>query len=309
MADMSPITSHEAEAFAAKFTGWTQQLTDRERVMLMTAIDASRDEGIGAVPARDYVPMVGPVIAAVLAQVAAVIVMLDQVDAKGLEDQAAAKEREAGVKEMGQHLGLQSTDREITSSRRGRDLGLPEDDLNRRGGRRGWDGPPDAERRRRGRVIVMKKHRVLFVCTHNSARSQMAEGMLRAWGGDRFEVASAGTEVSRVRSEAIAVMTDMGIDISRHHSKSVTEFLGQPWDWVITVCDQARESCPVFPGADRTAHWGFDDPSAAEGTEEERLAVFGGVAREIAIRIRQFIAITAILDAHAGQPETGLPTR
>ncbi len=154
----------------------------------------------------------------------------------------------------------------------------------------------------------MKKQRVLFVCTHNSARSQMAEGMLRAWAGDRFEVASAGTEVTRVRPEAIAVMTDMGIDISGHSSKSVTEFLGQPWDWVITVCDQARESCPVFPGAGRTAHWGFDDPSAAEGTEEERLAVFDRVAQEIAYRIRQFMAITDRLDAEARHQATRLTT-
>jgi len=130
----------------------------------------------------------------------------------------------------------------------------------------------------------------------------MAEGMLRAWGGDRFEVASAGTEVTRVRSEAIAVMAEMGIDISSHHSKSVTEFVGQSWDWVITVCDQARDSCPVLPGADRTVHWGFEDPSAAEGTEDQRLAVFGRVAQEIATRIRQFIAITELLEAHAGQP-------
>jgi arsenate reductase len=154
----------------------------------------------------------------------------------------------------------------------------------------------------------MKKQRVLFVCTHNSARSQMAEGMLRAWDGNRFEVASAGTEVTPVRPEAIAVLSGMGIDISGHRSKSVTEFLGQPWDWVITVCDQARESCPVFPGADRTAHWGFDDPSAAEGTEEERLAVFGRVAQEIAVRIRQFIAIVDRLDGQARHQATELPT-
>ena len=92
--------------------------------------------------------------------------------------------------------------------------------------------------------------RVLFVCTHNSARSQMAEGMVRAWGGDRFEAFSAGTEASHVRPEAIAVMREIGIDISGHTSKTILPFLGEAFAWVITVCDAAKESCPVIPGAD-----------------------------------------------------------
>lgn len=128
MADMSPITNDEAEAFAAKLAGWTQQLTDRERVMLGTAIAAIRNEPIGAFPETAFHP-VGPVIAATLAAVAAVIVMIGQIEAKALEDQAAAKEREAGLHDAAsQQLGRVSPDRGIQSARRGRDLGLPDDD-------------------------------------------------------------------------------------------------------------------------------------------------------------------------------------
>jgi arsenate reductase len=127
---------------------------------------------------------------------------------------------------------------------------------------------------------------VLFVCTHNSARSQMAEGMLRAWGAGRFEVESAGTEATPVRPEAIAVMAEIGIDIAGQESKTLERFLGRPFDRVITVCDDAREACPVFPGATQTTHWSFPDPSAASGSEDERLAVFRSVRDEIAERIR-----------------------
>jgi arsenate reductase len=134
----------------------------------------------------------------------------------------------------------------------------------------------------------VEKLRVLFVCTHNSARSQMAEGFLREYGGDRFEVHSAGTEATSLRPEAIQAMDEVGIDISRQQSKTVDRYLGQSFAWVITVCDQAREACPVFPGADQTAHWGFDDPAAAEGDEDQRMAVFRRVRDEIARRIRMF---------------------
>jgi arsenate reductase (thioredoxin) len=116
--------------------------------------------------------------------------------------------------------------------------------------------------------------RVLFVCTHNSARSQMAEGMVRAWGGDGFDAFSAGTEASRVRPEAIAVMREIGIDISAHASKTILPFLGEAFSWVITVCDAAKESCPVIPGAAQQAHWSIVDPSVVEGSEEERLEAF-----------------------------------
>src|SRR3954454_7602154 len=121
--------------------------------------------------------------------------------------------------------------------------------------------------------MAITKQRVLFICTHNSARSQMAEGFLRAWGADRFDVFGAGTEATEVRPLAIEVMEELGIDISGQTSKTLHRYLGEPFDWVITVCDQAREACPVFPGAENTAHWGFDDPSAATGSEEERRAV------------------------------------
>lgn len=132
--------------------------------------------------------------------------------------------------------------------------------------------------------------RVLFVCTHNSARSQMAEGLLRAWGGDRFEVASAGTEATRVRPEAIAVMREIGIDIGHQSSKTLDRFLGQRFDWLVTVCDQAREACPTLPGVADQAHWSIDDPSAATGDEATRLTAFRAARDELDRRIRAFLA-------------------
>ena len=116
--------------------------------------------------------------------------------------------------------------------------------------------------------------RVIFVCTHNSARSQMAEGMLRAWGGDRFLAFSAGTEATAVRPEAIQVMNEIGIDISGQASKTLEPFLGEAFSWLITVCDQAKEACPTIPGVVQQAHWSIDDPSAAEGDGEVRLQAF-----------------------------------
>lgn len=150
--------------------------------------------------------------------------------------------------------------------------------------------PPDALLRMLNGVTDTSPRRVLFVCTHNSARSQMAEGMLRAWAGDRFEAHSAGTEVSSVRPEAIAVMAEIGIDIAGHRSKSVQEYLGEAFDWVLTVCDQARESCPVFPGAGETGHWSVDDPSAVTGTEGQRLEPFRRARDDLSDRIRDFIS-------------------
>jgi arsenate reductase len=129
------------------------------------------------------------------------------------------------------------------------------------------------------------KRRILFLCTHNSARSQMAEGLLRALGSERFEVASAGTEQTRVRPEAIAAMRELNIDISSQTSKTLERFVGQDWDEVITVCDQANESCPAFPGAKQRRHWSIDDPSKAEGAEEERLAAFRRARDELRSRI------------------------
>jgi arsenate reductase len=132
------------------------------------------------------------------------------------------------------------------------------------------------------------KRRVLILCTGNSARSQMAEGLLRHEAGDCYEVHSAGTKPSVVRPEAIAAMAEIGIDISGHRSKSVDEFLERPPDLLITVCDSARESCPVFPGAVERLHWPFDDPAAVEGPESERLAAFRRARDEIHARIKEF---------------------
>jgi arsenate reductase len=125
--------------------------------------------------------------------------------------------------------------------------------------------------------MMTKKARVLFLCTHNSARSQMAEGLLRHLAGDRFEAMSAGTEATHVRPLAIKAMEEVGIDISGQESKTLDRYLLEPFDYVITVCDDANEACPFFPGAAERLHWSFEDPSKAEGTEEERLAVFRSV--------------------------------
>jgi arsenate reductase len=134
------------------------------------------------------------------------------------------------------------------------------------------------------------RRRVLVLCTHNSARSQMAEGLLRALAPDRFEVASAGTEATRVHPLAIRVMDELGIDLRGHRSKTVETLLGEPWDVVITVCDSANERCPVFPGPTTRLHWSFEDPSAATGSEDERLAVFRRVRDAIDARLRGWIA-------------------
>jgi len=130
--------------------------------------------------------------------------------------------------------------------------------------------------------------RVLILCTGNSARSQMAEGLLAHDAADRFEVESAGTKPGSVRSEAITVMKELGIDISNHRSKHVDEFQGQQFDYVLTVCDNARESCPFFPGNSKRLHRAFDDPAAVEGTEQERLAVFRRVRNEIRDYLKTF---------------------
>ena len=133
------------------------------------------------------------------------------------------------------------------------------------------------------------KPRILILCTGNSARSQMAEALLRHEAGGRFEVFSAGTRPSRVRPEAIAVMAEIGLDISGHRSKSVDEFVGQDLDFVITVCDNAKETCPVFPAAVTRLHWPFEDPAAVEGSEEVRKASFRRIRDQIHGRIMVFL--------------------
>jgi len=141
----------------------------------------------------------------------------------------------------------------------------------------------------------MSVARVLFLCTHNSARSQMAEGLLRRLAADRFEVASAGTEARGVNPLAVRAMADIGVDLRGHTSKTLDRFLGEQWDYVITVCDNANESCPVFPGPVTRLHWSFDDPSAAAGGDEQRLAVFRRVRDEIRARIDAWLAQQAAL--------------
>ena len=133
--------------------------------------------------------------------------------------------------------------------------------------------------------------RVLFVCTGNSARSQIAEALLRDFGGPEFEVFSAGTEPKGVNPYTVRVLAEIDVDWSGARSKSVTEFLGQPFDYVITVCDRARQSCPVFPGNHNSMHWGLDDPAEVEGTDERKLEAFRRTRTEVATRLRPFVEL------------------
>ena len=136
----------------------------------------------------------------------------------------------------------------------------------------------------------MKKPRVLFLCTHNSARSQMAEGFLRAMAGDRFEAHSAGTEKTSVNPLAIQVMAERGIDISGHTCKVYVGLMQEPWDFLVTVCDEANKRCPFIPGVQKRLHWSFPDPSRASGSDGERLAVFRRVRDRIETRLTAWLA-------------------
>jgi arsenate reductase (thioredoxin) len=140
----------------------------------------------------------------------------------------------------------------------------------------------------------MEKKRILILCTGNSARSQMAEGLLRHDAGDHFEVESAGTKPGTVRPEAIAVMKEVGIDITAHRSKHVEEFKGQHFDYVLTVCDNAKESCPVFFGAATRLHHNFNDPAVVEGPQEKRIAAFRTVRDEILSYLRGFLSTMCV---------------
>ncbi len=133
--------------------------------------------------------------------------------------------------------------------------------------------------------------RVLFVCTGNSARSQMAEAVLERKGGASFVVNSAGTEPKGINPFTIQVLAESGIDWSGARSKSVEEFLDQSFDYLITVCDRAKQSCPVFPGSHESIHWGIEDPAEVEGTDAEKLAAFRSTYRELGMRLRPFIEV------------------
>ena len=132
----------------------------------------------------------------------------------------------------------------------------------------------------------MAKKRVLFLCTGNSARSQMAEGLLRSMASDRFDVVSAGTQPKGVHPRTIDAMRELGIDVSSHSSKDVQQFLNENFDYVITVCDRAKQACPIFPGAE-PIHWGFDDPADAQ--PEQQMEAFRRVRNEIQQRLRLFL--------------------
>src|SRR5215208_1883633 len=134
------------------------------------------------------------------------------------------------------------------------------------------------------------RQRALILCTGNSARSQMAEGLLRTLAGDHFDVFSAGSKPSIVNPLAIAAMDERGIDIRAQRSKHLNEYLAQPFDYVITVCDNAAETCPLFPGPARRIHWSFPDPAAVDGTEAERLASFRQVRDAIETQLKAWLA-------------------
>ncbi len=134
---------------------------------------------------------------------------------------------------------------------------------------------------------MSERARVLFLCTHNSARSQMAEGILNALAGDRYQGFSAGTEARGLHPLAVQAMAEVGIDISLQESKTLDAYLSEPFDLVITVCDEANEACPFFPNARDRRHWSFPDPSAAEGDDEARFAAFQEVRDAIAGRMER----------------------
>jgi arsenate reductase len=145
--------------------------------------------------------------------------------------------------------------------------------------------------RNTARVIVADPIRVLFVCTGNSARSQIAEALLNEFGGSDFAVLSAGTEPGPVNEQTVAVLGELGLDWSRAVSKSVAQFVGQQFDYLITVCDRARTSCPVFPGEHNSLHWGLDDPAEVGGTDEAKLEAFRRTRTEVATRLRPFVEL------------------
>jgi arsenate reductase (thioredoxin) len=157
-----------------------------------------------------------------------------------------------------------------------------------------------AGRGRKEHPVSADAIRVLFVCTGNSARSQIGEAMLRDLGGPDFEVFSAGTEPKGVNPYTVRVLSEIGIDWSGARSKSATEFLGQPFDYVITVCDRARQTCPVFPGNHNTLHWGLDDPAEVAGTDEQKVEAFRRTLTEVSMRLRPFVELARRARQEAG---------
>jgi arsenate reductase (thioredoxin) len=151
---------------------------------------------------------------------------------------------------------------------------------------------------------VIEKVRVLILCTGNSARSQMAEGLLRDMAGDRIEVTSAGVAPTHVRPEAIQVMKEIGIDISKHRSKSIEEFVTQAFDFVITVCDNANHHCPMFAGTRERIHWSVGDPAAVHGDEKTRLEAFRRVRDDLRERLRQFVENFRLVTDTSERPDS-----
>lgn len=147
----------------------------------------------------------------------------------------------------------------------------------------------DVARRREDTVTDQVPVRVLFLCTGNSARSQIAQALLQQMGGADFEVESAGTEPKGVNPYTVRVLDEVGIDWSAARSTSADAFVDQPWDYVITVCDRARQACPVFPGRYNQLHWGLEDPAEVEGTDEQKLDAFRHTRLELTMRLRPFV--------------------
>ncbi len=141
----------------------------------------------------------------------------------------------------------------------------------------------------------MKSLRILVLCTGNSCRSQIAEGFFRHYGGSQVEIFSAGLEPKGVNPRAIQVMKEVGVDISRHTSDHLSKYLGQSFDYIITVCDNAAANCPVFPGAGTKMHWPFEDPAEAVGTEEQILSVFRRIRDDIGIKVKNWLETQGVL--------------
>lgn len=205
-----------------------------------------------------------------------------------------------GAVDLGPGLGAALADQRAAIARQREDLDRLEGELI------DLEQTIAAAGRARRKEPVPDPIRVLFVCTHNSARSQIAEALLQRYGGADFEVHSAGTEATQVNPFAVRVLADAGIDWSGARSKVITEFLDQRFDYVITVCDRARETCPVFPGSTNTLHWGLDDPSEVQGTDEQKLVAFHRTEQEVAGRLRPFIEIAL---RAAGRARTSVVAR
>jgi ArsR family transcriptional regulator, arsenate/arsenite/antimonite-responsive transcriptional repressor / arsenate reductase (thioredoxin) len=214
-----------------------------------------------------------------LARLASLPLNLVSYHLKKLRDERLVRERRSGADGRDVYYSLDHLRLNEMFFAAGQELNLPANHNN--------SGKASHEQRARKEE---KPLMVLFLCTHNSARSQLAEGIMRSIGGDAVEVSSAGTEPSRVHPDAVRAAATLGIDISGQSSKHLNEFRGQQFDYIITVCDRARESCPIFPGDPVQIHWSFPDPAAVDDPDE-RLQAFLKIGHELRTRVQYLLEI------------------